>query len=85
MNNEQYNHIVDEAYKNWKSKDRDFWEEQVDGMFTSELGVYIVDKISKEWFIDKYKTDEDFSEKWGLKIEERELNLEERLKIADIS
>jgi hypothetical protein len=30
-------------------------------------------------FINKCKTDPEFSEKWGLKIEERELSFEERL------
>ena len=33
-------------------------------------------------FIDKCKTNLEFSEKWGLKIEERELSLDERYKIA---
>jgi hypothetical protein len=77
MNKEQQE-LLDEAYKNWKAKGRDFWEEQIDGMFTSELGEEKVDKISKEEFINKCKTDPEFSKKWGLKIEERELNLEER-------
>ena len=59
-------HIWDgDAYKNWKSNGRDFWEEQVDGMFTSELGEEEVDKISKEWFINKIKTDDEFAQKWG--------------------
>ena len=59
-------HIWDgDAFKNWKSKGRDFWEEQVDGMFTSDLGIDTVDKISKEWFINKIKTDFEFSQKWG--------------------
>jgi thymidylate synthase len=59
-------HIWDgDAYKNWKAKGRDFWEEQVDGMFTSELGEEEVDKISKEWFINKIKTDDEFAKKWG--------------------
>jgi hypothetical protein len=80
MNKEQQE-LLDEAYKNWKAKGRDFWEEQIDGMFTSELGEEKVDKISKEEFIDKCKTDTEFSEKWGLKIEERELSLEERYDI----
>jgi hypothetical protein len=35
-------------------------------------------QYSKEEFINKCKTDSEFSEKWGLKIEERELSLEER-------
>ena len=59
-------HIWDgDAYKNWKSNGRDFWEEQVDGMFTSELSEEEVDKISKEWFINKIKTDDEFANKWG--------------------
>jgi len=32
----------------------------------------------KELFIHEIKTNREFSEKWGLKIEERELSLEER-------
>jgi hypothetical protein len=39
--------------------------------------------LSQEEFINKCKTDTEFSERWGLKIEERELSLEERLEIAD--
>jgi len=34
-----------------------------------------------ESFINKCKTNPEFSEKWGLKIEERELSLEERATI----
>ena len=76
MNKEQ-RELLDEAYKNWKAKGRDFWEEQIDGMFTSELGEEKVDKISKEEFINKCKTDPEFSKTWGLKIEERELTTSE--------
>ena len=36
--------------------------------------------LTQEEFINKCKTDTEFSEKWGLKIEERELSLEERAK-----
>ena len=78
MNNEQQQ-IIDKVYENWKSRDQDFWEEQVDGMFTSELGEEVVDRISKECFVNKCKTDTEFSKKWGLIIEERELSLEERI------
>ena len=38
-------------------------------------------KHSKETFIYKTKTDKEFSERWGLRIEERELSLEERTEI----
>ena len=34
--------------------------------------------LSKEEFINKCKTDTDFSKVWGLKIEERELSAQER-------
>ena len=34
--------------------------------------------LLKEEFINKIKTDTEFSEKWGLQIEERELNTQER-------
>jgi hypothetical protein len=37
--------------------------------------------FTKEEFIDKCKTHNEFSEKWGLKIEERELSDKERAKI----
>ena len=37
--------------------------------------------VSKKEFIDKCKTDSEFSEKWGLKIEEQELSREERIQI----
>jgi hypothetical protein len=35
-------------------------------------------ELDKEEFIDKCKTNPEFSETWGLKIEERELSLGER-------
>jgi hypothetical protein len=38
--------------------------------------------LSQEEFINKCKTDSEFSERWGLKIEERELSLEKRRKIV---
>ena len=37
---------------------------------------------TKEEFINKCKTDTEFSETWGLKIEERELSWKERVEIA---
>ena len=35
-------------------------------------------------FINKCKTDSKFAENWGLKIEERELSLEERVRIYGV-
>ena len=75
MNKEQ---IIDEAYKNYVSTHEDF--EWTDDFCKKNLKDYgdQWDIFSKEEFINKCKTDNEFSEKWGLKIEERELSLEER-------
>ena len=42
----------------------------------------IIDEVYKE-FINKCKTDQEFSERWGLKIEERELSIDERKSIYE--
>lgn len=78
MNKERYNQIIDEAYKNYVSTHEDF--EWTDDFCKKNLKDYgdQWDIFSKEEFINKCKTDYEFSEKWGLKIEERELDLEER-------
>ena len=69
MNKEQ---IIDEAYDNYGQKiiSEDLW-----------MLVAIGWPSTQEEFINKCKTDSEFSEKWGLKIEERELSLEERFNI----
>lgn len=55
MNKERYNQIIDEVYKNYESRQIDMY----------------IPIWSQEQFINKCKTDSEFSEKWGLKIEER--------------
>jgi len=65
MNKEQ---IIDEVYENYfliKSLEKGPFG--VSGLI-----------LSQEEFINKCKTDPEFSEKWGLQIEERELNTQER-------
>jgi hypothetical protein len=71
MNKEQQE-LLDESYKDYFIKK------------SSETGPFGVAGIipTQEDFITECKTDSKFSEKWGLKIEERELSLEERYKIA---
>jgi Fe2+ or Zn2+ uptake regulation protein len=68
---------IDEAYKNYTNK-LIFNEEDchVDDLINKPNRTFV--PFSQEEFIDKCKTDTEFSEKWGLKIEERELSLEER-------
>ena len=69
MNKEQ---IIDEAYENYKTKTEIMMGHGFHGIL-----------LTQEEFIDRCKTNPEFSETWGLKIEERELSLEERLLLAD--
>jgi hypothetical protein len=92
MNKEQQE-LLDKAYENYLNKAKNYTTEDlfynklsgVGDIIEGMLSAYTRDFIpySKEEFINKCKTDTEFSEKWGLKIEERELSLEERLEIAD--
>ena len=77
MNKERYNQIIDEVYENYLNN------------FAAPVCPPTLDvqpdfdePLSKETFIKLIKHSRGFSKKWGLKIEERELSLEERLDIA---
>jgi hypothetical protein len=81
MNKEKYNQIIDEVYNNYLNE-WTFEKHPNDG------SVYSIEPIkvkvhSKEQFVYRCKTDSEFSEKWGLKIEERELSYEERIKLYE--
>ena len=86
MNKEQQE-LLDEAYKKYQTEmmfhPEDNWLEELDGM---NMSTGEIKKVYRQYapveFINKCKTDTEFSEKWGLKIEERELSLEERYTIA---
>ena len=79
MNNEQQ-HIIDEVYKNYLFNSEWFPISSVNGGFIGTKSDS--DEImTQDLFINKCKTDPEFSEKWGLKIEERELTLEGRYHI----
>jgi len=69
MNKEQQE-LLDAAYKNYCKS----FENQT----LIEEYSFDTDPMTQFMFIDKCKTDTEFSEKWGLTIEERELSLEER-------
>jgi hypothetical protein len=68
MNKEQQE-LLDEAYEKYHQENKH---------------VMYLTFLLEEEFINKCKTDQEFSEKWGLKIEERELSLLERREIARI-
>ena len=80
MNKEQ---IIDEAYETYNKeiiRQREIQKEEVNRLRSQgkRVRVNLIELLTKEEFIDKCKTNPEFSEKWGLKIEERELSLEER-------
>jgi hypothetical protein len=78
MNKEQ---IIDKAYKNYLKGGDIKWLKQTE--VDTPIGkMNIPTPYTKEEFFNKCKTDSEFSEKWGLKIEERELSWKERCKIA---
>jgi len=82
MSKERYNQIIGEAYKDYER----------DVSFNTCLALHpqaivegwapdLIDELSEEEFINKCKTDNKFSEKWGLKIEEQTLSEERRYNI----
>jgi len=71
MNKEQQE-LVDEVYRKYADSHEYF----VDGWLH-----VIPMEHSKETFVNECKTNTEFSEKWGLTIEERKLNLDERAKL----
>ena len=71
MNKERYNQIIDEGYKNYFL---------IKSMEKGPFGISGL-ILPKEEFINNCKTNPEFSEKWGLKIEERELSLLERYEL----
>jgi hypothetical protein len=67
MNKEKQQQIIDEAYENYHQENKH---------------VRYLTFLLKEEFINKIKTDSEFSEKWGLKIEERKLRPRQRTEVA---
>ena len=60
--------LLNEAYNNYESQQTNYY-----------IPIY-----PKEKFVNKIKTDKEFSEKWGLTIDERELSNEERNVICEL-
>jgi hypothetical protein len=86
MNKEQQE-LVNEAYIKYQNQTMFHTDDlvslkELDGMYMStgeKTKVYR--QFAPKEFINKCKTDTEFSEKWGLKIEERELIQGERLQL----
>jgi hypothetical protein len=78
--------LLDEAYVYYEKEilqQRKIQREKVQKLRSQgkRIKVAVIPLLSQEEFINKCKTDTEFSEKWGLTIEERELSLEERATI----
>ena len=67
------NQIIDEAYMNYITE------------LSKTSYLLLKERLDKEGFISVTKQSKKFSEKWGLKIEERELFMEERWKMANLT
>ena len=84
MNKEQQE-LLDDAFKTYQSQTMFRTDDlvslkELDGMdmSTGERKT-VYRQYAPVEFIDKCKTNPEFSEKWGLKIEERELSRDERI------
>jgi len=80
--NEEQPDLLNEAYKNYVNKTKFPGGDTIPKMLIMYPDSTI---LTQEKFINKCKTDPGFSEKWGLKIEERELNTDERNKWFQIN
>jgi len=86
MNKEQQE-LLDEAYKNYEKeiiRQRQIQKEEVARLRSQgkRVRVSLIELLTQEEFINKCKSDTEFSQKWGLKIEERELRHKERINMA---
>jgi len=89
MNKEQQE-LLGEAYENYlQHYDDEYNEEQKkiqkNPLHWMEMEYTNIRPYPKEMFINKCKINPEFSEKWGLQIEERELSEIERMDIGRIS
>jgi hypothetical protein len=89
---EKYNQIIEEVYENYEKNTNDFQlENPIDDFIIKTLRGEMIKIetedgddyriLTQEEFVNKCKTDKEFSEKWGLTIKEIELSLGERYDI----
>jgi hypothetical protein len=72
--------LLDEVYENY-CKEMIYHPEK--NWLDDGNGEKTYRQLLQEEFVNRCKTDTEFSERWGLKIEERELSLEERKKLYE--
>ena len=78
----RYNQMIGDAYQSYCKR---YWElderdkiEYGSSYYNHETNEYEFETYSKEEFVDYIKTDDEFANKWGVKIIERELSFDER-------
>jgi len=76
--NKQQQELLDEAYEKYADSHFKPPSNPKGKLLSDQLFSVVPIEHSKESFINTCKTNPEFSKKWGLKIEERELSLEER-------
>jgi len=74
-----YDNIINDCYNNYLKTDKESFDRwlRLDYSIVARWTPY-----TKEEFTNKIKVDFEFSERWGLKIEERQLSFEERHQLA---
>ena len=92
MNKERYNQIINETYTNYFNETNNWSkggphnikldELKMIGTLSGPISRAKIRQYTKEEFTNMCKTNSEFSEKWGLKIEERELSLVERMDLS---
>ena len=85
---EKYDRVIDEVYENYKTeiiRQRELQKNEVERLRRQgkRIKVILIELLSKEDFIRKIKTDNEFSQKWGIQIEERELATKERMNLCE--
>jgi hypothetical protein len=81
--NKPQQELLDEAYEKYADSHFKPPSNPKGKLLSDQLFSVVPIEHSKESFINTCKTNPKFSKKWGLKIEERELSLEERSFIAN--
>jgi len=83
--NKQQQELLDEAYEKYADSHFKPPSNPKGKLLSDQLFSVVPIEHSKESFINTCKTNPKFSKKWGLKIEERELSVIERIVIAENS
>lgn len=83
MSKEKIDQVIDEVYEFFMLQNGFKYE---NGLLVGKMSglnqLNVTYWLTKEEFINKCKTNPEFSETWGLKIEEKELSPKERIELA---